>query len=59
MKEKLQDIFDYYELLIEMKFVDFKMKLYKSELKQVSKNHFLTYNEKQTMLDETYNKYRT
>lgn len=59
MKEKLQDIFDYYELLIEMKFVDFKMKLYRSELKQINDSPFITKPQKAQLRKETYNKYRT
>ena len=38
MKEKLQDIFDYYELKMNWKFIEFEEKLEEIRVKQIKGN---------------------
>lgn len=59
MKEKIRDIVDAAELLLEVKFIDFKMKLFEMEIKQISSNPFLTFCERQKEMEITYNKYKS
>lgn len=51
MKEKLQDIFDYYELKMNWKFIEFEEKLEEIRVKQIKGNSILSISEKYNMLN--------
>lgn len=54
----VDSLIEVFEIQMDFIWIDFQVKMYENEMKFINACTFLTFCEKQKLIDETYNKYQ-